>query len=187
MTEEVLPKTGYEFHPACLALPKMADETYQALRESIRDGYNEIHPILLHDGKILDGRHRYQACIDEGVEPQFMRWVGGDPFDFVRREHEARRSWTSQDQKAIALGELVEQSAAWSAEQKRIQAAANLARAEAAKERDFQGNQYRKKEVVEPHIEARLPEDATKPASNPENKTATAKAKQLGAGPSGRF
>ena len=180
MTEEVLPKTGYEFHPACLALPKMADETYQALRESIRDGYNEIHPILLHDGKILDGRHRYQACIDEGVEPQFMRWVGGDPFDFVRREHEARRSWTSQDQKAIALGELVEQSAAWSAEQKRIQAAANLARAEAAKERDFQGNQYRKKEVVEPHIEARLPEDATKPASNPENKTATAKAKQLG-------
>jgi N6-adenosine-specific RNA methylase IME4 len=175
----------YEFHDACLALPKMAEDEYLSLRRSVKsDGYDKRHPILLHQGKILDGRHRYLACIDEGIAPVFMQWAGGDPFDFVRREHEARRSWRNQEQKALVVGDLLDQSAAWADEQQRIKDEANRKRAEAAKGHEFRGNQHQPIEVVVPQVEARPP---TKPSVSPPpaqrpqpNRTTTAKAASIG-------
>ena len=50
----------------------MAPDEYQALRASISAGYDGSKPIELFDGKILDGRHRYLACLDEKITPQFI-------------------------------------------------------------------------------------------------------------------
>lgn len=176
----------YEFHPACLALPKMDDAEYQALRLSIRGGFDERHPILLHDGLILDGRHRYQACLEENVTPTFITWIGGDPFDFVRKEHEARRSWRSQEQKALVIGALLDQSTAFQAERQRIQDEANAKRKAAAEAqianqpRDDAGKVVSR---VMPQSEARLglisPPVAPKTQPKPVRAT-EAKAKQIG-------
>lgn len=49
-------------------------------------------PIVLHEGKILDGRNRYRACRAAGVDPVFRQWDGaGSPSEFVRSLNEFRR------------------------------------------------------------------------------------------------
>jgi N6-adenosine-specific RNA methylase IME4 len=123
----------YEYHPACLCLPKMADDEFNALRASISAGYDKGQPIVIHEDKILDGRHRYEACELESVEPTFTQFDGGNPFVYVRNTHEARRSWKNQEQKVLVIGALHEGSEDWKAKQKEIQAEANRKRSEAAK------------------------------------------------------
>jgi len=190
----------YEFHPACLALPKMADDEYQALRESIRAGYDANKPIELFDGQILDGRHRYQACQDEGIEPTFIPLIGINPYDYVRKVHEGRRSWLNGVQKALVIGGLLEKAGEFDAAQQRIRDEANRKRAEAANARRDESGKLTSK-PVEPQIEARQDEPATLPTvaliptpisapippapkppapSNQANKTAAAKAKTIG-------
>jgi rubrerythrin len=54
-------------------LPPLPDETYQAIKASIaKDGYDPAKPIVLweeHVNTIVDGHHRYRACLELGVEP----------------------------------------------------------------------------------------------------------------------
>ncbi|GEM_PF-2446045 len=88
------------------------------------------------------------ACLDEGVPPQFQEWGGEDPYVFVKRVHEARRSWLSQEQKALVIGNLLEQSGVWQAEQQRIQGEANRKRAEAADKRRGEDGKLKSKPVV---------------------------------------
>jgi ParB-like chromosome segregation protein Spo0J len=32
----------------------------------------------MHEGKILDGRHRYRACLELGITPKFVELGGSD-------------------------------------------------------------------------------------------------------------
>ena len=50
-----------EFHPIANILPMMSDEELSELSKDITSNGLRV-PILLHEGKILDGRSRYQAC-----------------------------------------------------------------------------------------------------------------------------
>jgi ParB-like chromosome segregation protein Spo0J len=57
-----------EFHPLADLFPLMEGEEFDSFVASIKqDGQNE--PIVLFDGKILDGRNRYRACTALGAEP----------------------------------------------------------------------------------------------------------------------
>jgi N6-adenosine-specific RNA methylase IME4 len=125
-------KNEYQYHPACLTLPKMDAEESAALRESIRKGFDRQHPIVLFEGMVLDGRHRIEACKAEGIEPVFITKSDIDPYDYVRREHAARRGWKSQEQKALVIGKLIEGSKEFQTALARIREEANTARAEAA-------------------------------------------------------
>jgi ParB-like chromosome segregation protein Spo0J len=55
-------------HPLANLLPDMTAEEYEGLKASIKERGQEV-PILLLNGQILDGRHRYRACLDLGIEP----------------------------------------------------------------------------------------------------------------------
>lgn len=61
----------------------MRGEEFVALKEDIRtNGLRE--PIWLHQGKIIDGRNRFRACQEVGVEPAFREWSGeGSLISFV--------------------------------------------------------------------------------------------------------
>ena len=90
-----------EFHPLCLALPDMAEEAFRALVEDIRaNGLR--HEIVLLEGSILDGRHRYRACLECGIEPRFMTFDGDDPLAFVISENVTRRHLSESQRGMVA-------------------------------------------------------------------------------------
>ena len=56
-----------KYHEYATLLPAMSEEELEAMKEDIRT--NGIHtPIVMHGGKILDGRHRYEAAISIGMD-----------------------------------------------------------------------------------------------------------------------
>ncbi len=92
-----------EFHEITNIFPKMRDEDYHALLEDIRKhGLRE--PIWTYQGKIIDGRHRYRACLELGIEPRFREWDGnGSLVAFVISLNLHRRHLTSSQKAAIAV------------------------------------------------------------------------------------
>ena len=56
-----------EFHPVSEIFPLMQGEQYDQLVQNIRDN-GLLEPIWLHEDQIVDGRNRYRACLDAGVE-----------------------------------------------------------------------------------------------------------------------
>jgi len=76
-------------HPAADAFPMMDAVRLDELKADIAaNGQRE--PITLCDGMVLDGRNRYRACIDLGVEPN-VREYSGDPWAFAWSLNGARR------------------------------------------------------------------------------------------------
>lgn len=61
----------YEYHPLCLKFHH-SKEVVRALADNMKEhGFNPQYPIGIYQGKILDGRHRYEAAALAGVEPKF--------------------------------------------------------------------------------------------------------------------
>ncbi len=52
-------------------LPKMSGEEFDALKTSIREEGQHYAIIVNEDLEILDGHHRFRACTELGVEPDF--------------------------------------------------------------------------------------------------------------------
>jgi len=71
----------YEIHPAGMLFPWMKPDELAALARSIK-GHGLISPIVLFEGKILDGKCRYEACRMAGVIPTFTEYTGGDPWEW---------------------------------------------------------------------------------------------------------
>ena len=92
------------FHPIADIFPLLTGQEYQELVEDVRQN-GLLEPIWLHEGKILDGRNRYQACVDVDVEPSFRQWNGecGDPVSFVIAMNLHRRHLDSSQRAACSV------------------------------------------------------------------------------------
>lgn len=67
----------YKPHDLSLIFPDMSGEDFTRLAGSIAiEGL--LEPITLFEGKILDGRHRYKACLEANVEPRFEEFSGDE-------------------------------------------------------------------------------------------------------------
>jgi hypothetical protein len=62
-----------DFHPLADLFPLMEGEEFDALVEDIKT-HGLLETIGLYDGKILDGRNRYRACLAAAVEPEFRAY-----------------------------------------------------------------------------------------------------------------
>ncbi len=63
-------------HPAALIFPPLDQNQLEALSDDIAaNGQRET--IKIYEGKILDGRNRYAACFDAGIEP-ILEYLTGD-------------------------------------------------------------------------------------------------------------
>jgi hypothetical protein len=64
-------------HQLAELLPSMSDAELQHLADDIR-AHGLRDPIVEYEGQILDGRHRYKACVMAGVAPRFTAFTGDD-------------------------------------------------------------------------------------------------------------
>ena len=125
----------YSWHPAAGLWPMLNPTDHSALVDSIKvSGLR--NPITMFEGMILDGRNRYQACIDADIKPRFIEHDGSDPWLFVFDQNGERRLDVTNAMKYGIWKKTVALSGAWLAEQEKIQADANQKRADAANERD---------------------------------------------------
>jgi hypothetical protein len=124
-----------EFHPAANIFPMMTGDDYRALVESIqKNGYDRAFPILTFEGMILDGRNRYTACLELGMEPKYQEWSGDDPWKFVWLANSERRHLT-QMQKVLIKRRQLDGQAEWLESKEHRQEEANAARSEFAQQR----------------------------------------------------
>lgn len=73
---------NYEYHELANLFPIMDESQYSDLVADIKEN-GLVESIVLHEGKILDGRNRYNACNDAGVEPNFVEYEGEDALSYV--------------------------------------------------------------------------------------------------------
>jgi N6-adenosine-specific RNA methylase IME4 len=73
---------NYEYHELANLFPLMDESQYSDLVADIKEN-GLLESIVLHEGKILDGRNRYNACNDAGVEPNFVEYEGEDALSYV--------------------------------------------------------------------------------------------------------
>jgi site-specific DNA-methyltransferase (adenine-specific) len=85
--------------PLCLLLPEMAPAEFEGFKAGIGEDGQKF-PVVVHEGKILDGRHRYRACVELGIEPKIIDFakVGGGmtPAQYVLAMASHRHMTTSQ-------------------------------------------------------------------------------------------
>lgn len=82
-----------QFHDAAAIFPLMTGDDFDKLVEDIREhGLRE--PVAMLDGKILDGRNRYRACLLAGVKCQSKTIKTDDPAGYVLSENLHRRHLT---------------------------------------------------------------------------------------------
>jgi hypothetical protein len=93
-----------ELHPLADLFPMMTDEELDELGEDmLKHGQRE--PIWLYEGKILDGRNRYRACLMKGIEPGTTETRVADPLAFVISLNLKRRHLDAS-QRAMVVAEI---------------------------------------------------------------------------------
>ena len=81
----------YERHAYSAAWPDPSEASYRGLVESIsRIGLRS--PIVLFEGRVLDGWHRQMGCVLAGVEPRYVQFEGDadQAYDHVEAAHTHR-------------------------------------------------------------------------------------------------
>ncbi len=92
----------YSAHPACKLFSKIVDDDLQEFADDIKQKGCKT-PIVLHNGKILDGRNRLAACKRARIKPRFEKWDGkGSPVEWVISQNLVRRHLTATQRAVIA-------------------------------------------------------------------------------------
>jgi hypothetical protein len=93
----------FTYHPVCSLFPLMNKEDLRALAEDIKAN-GQLEPVVMHEGRVLEGRNRVRACRMAGVKPRTTEWDGnGSALEFVISKNLARRHLTSSQRAAIAV------------------------------------------------------------------------------------
>lgn len=93
-----------ESHEAAAIFPLMDGIGLNLLAEDIR-AHGLLEPIVLFEGRVLDGRNRLRACELAGVEPRFEDWApgSGSPIEWVVSHNLHRRHLSVAQRAALAL------------------------------------------------------------------------------------
>jgi ParB-like chromosome segregation protein Spo0J len=93
----------YEFHPFADLFPILDKDSvgFKALIEDIKAN-RQHEPVLLYEGKILDGRNRYNACQHLGRDVLTRDYMGTDPIGYVLSINLHRRHLNTSQRAMVA-------------------------------------------------------------------------------------
>ena len=92
----------YRPHEYAELFPLMQPDAFVSLKADIsKNGL--LMPVVVLDGKILDGRNRFKACQEVGVSPAFETYQGNDPLGYVISVNKERRHLTPSQKAACAV------------------------------------------------------------------------------------
>ncbi len=105
--EEVKPEVHYQIHPAAMLFPEMEGDQWNKFVVDIRDN-GQQEPIIVHNGKVIDGRNRLRACRWLKIEPKVRQYQGReeDILQYVISLNLNRRHLT-ESQRAMIAAKLV--------------------------------------------------------------------------------
>lgn len=94
-----------KFHPVSEIFPSMPPAEFDALVGDITaNGLRE--PIHIMGDSVVDGRHRYRACLQAGVEPQFVVVPDGTDLNALVISLNLRRRHLDESQRAMVAARL---------------------------------------------------------------------------------
>ena len=96
--------TALPFHPCANLFPLLDGEEFDAFVADIK-AHGLRQRIVLCNGAILEGRNRYRACIEAGIEPRFEQFNGRDPLAYVVSLNLQRRH-LSESQRAMVAAKI---------------------------------------------------------------------------------
>jgi ParB-like chromosome segregation protein Spo0J len=99
------PPTEYSFHKLSNIFPLLEGKEFEAFKKDIKEN-GQREPIALYNGEIIDGRNRYRACKELGIEPKVTRLDPNiDPVKYVISANLHRRH-LKESQRAMAAAKL---------------------------------------------------------------------------------
>ena len=93
----------WPIHPYAEIFPPMTLAEFERLCDDIQQN-GLLEEIVLHEGKVLEGRSRYWACLARGVAARFRPYAGecGSPLAFVVARNLYRRHLTESQRALVA-------------------------------------------------------------------------------------
>lgn len=91
----------YQTHPLADLFPMIGGAEFAALVDDVRAN-GVRRPIVLFEGKVLDGRNRYMAAREVGCGYPVVDFTGDDPVAFVISENLRRRHMTESQRAMVA-------------------------------------------------------------------------------------
>lgn len=101
---ERVPPEGIKWHPYSDLFPWMDDAAFDELKADIAKN-GVLEPVVFLDGQILDGRNRYMAARDLGIEYPRVEYRGDDPLGYVISLNLKRRH-LSESQRAMSASKI---------------------------------------------------------------------------------
>tara|TARA_Y100000310_G_scaffold294855_1_gene325685 strand:- start:1528 stop:2661 length:1134 start_codon:yes stop_codon:yes gene_type:complete len=92
-----------ESHEHANIFPMMQKEEFEELKDDLKIN-GLIEAITTFEGKIIDGRNRYKACLETNTKPRFEEWNGsGSLVQYIVSLNLKRRHLTSSQRAVLAL------------------------------------------------------------------------------------
>lgn len=99
-------KTAIKIHEAASLFPQMSDAAFLELKNDIAH-YGQQVPIIIQNGYLLDGRHRYRACRELGIEPNIQEIpASNDPVHQLVASLNLHRRHLADGQRAVIAARL---------------------------------------------------------------------------------
>jgi hypothetical protein len=90
----------YPIHDLAKIFPPLSEGERQKLKDDI-SAQGLLESITLYKGKVLDGANRQDICVELGVTPTYIQYVGSTPASFVIGKNLHRRHLTISQRAAI--------------------------------------------------------------------------------------